>query len=378
MVGSASYMDLETNWSANLNKSESMRAEWGVASRWGWRRARGSSVWRGVMRGKEEDSPEYFRWVAAMGSAVLYAVVAILMNFVNKATLMQYPHSNCVLLAQMVAAVGVLFPLRLAGVVEFPPLSWAKCVQLFPVCFFYNANTAFALMGLSTLNISMYSTLKRMTPLLVLLGKSILTRSVPQSQIAGAVSLIVAGCIVAGAGDLRPSPRGYCFALMSCTLQATYLILVERTGAERGVGSVELLMYNSVISIPVLLFLVVARGEVQPAWEDFHSAWAASGWFPLLFALCGVMGCFLNFSLFLCTMNNSALTTTIVGVLKGVLVTSLGFFFLRDGATFSFLNILGITMNTAGGAWYTWKKYTLSKRAGKGSYLPQNHGPHKA
>ncbi len=64
---------------------------------------------------------------------------------------------------------------------------------------------------------------------------------------------------------------------MSCTLQATYLILVERTGAERGVGSVELLMYNSVISIPVLLFLVVARGEVQPAWEDFHSAWAASG-----------------------------------------------------------------------------------------------------
>ena len=165
---------------------------------------------------------------------------------------------------------------------------------------------------------------------------------------------------------------------MSCTLQATYLILVERTGAERGVGSVELLMYNSVISIPVLLFLVVARGEVQPAWEDFHSAWAASGWFPLLFALCGVMGCFLNFSLFLCTMNNSALTTTIVGVLKGVLVTSLGFFFLRDGATFSFLNILGITMNTAGGAWYTWKKYTLSKRAGKGSYLPQNHGPHKA
>ena len=131
------------------------------------------------MRGKEEDSPEYFRWVAAMGSAVLYAVVAILMNFVNKATLMQYPHSNCVLLAQMVAAVGVLFPLRLSGVVDFPPLSWPKCVQLFPVCFFYNANTAFALMGLSTLNISMYSTLKRMTPLLVLQGKSILTRSVP-------------------------------------------------------------------------------------------------------------------------------------------------------------------------------------------------------
>lgn len=367
-------MDLETSWSANLIKSESMRAEWEGASRWGWGRAWGA--WRGLMRGRAEEDAANFRWFAATGSAILYAVVAILMNFVNKATLMQYPHSNCVLLAQMVAAVAVLFPLRFMGVVDFPPLSWPKCVQFFPVCFFYNANTAFALMGLSSLNISMYSTLKRITPLLVLSGKSILTRKVPQSQIASAVGLIVAGCIVAGAGDLKPSPRGYCFALMSCTLQATYLILVERTGAERGVGSVELLMYNSVISIPVLALLVLARGEAVEAASDFLDAWEASGWFPLLFALCGVMGCFLNFSLFLCTMNNSALTTTIVGVLKGVLVTSLGFFFLRDGATFSPLNILGILMNTTGGAWYTWKKYTLKIRASKQlSHLPLNAPP---
>ena len=39
-------------------------------------------------------------------------------------------------------------------------------------------------------------------------------------------------------------------------------------------------------------------------------------------------GMLLNYALFLCTLTNSALTTTVVGVLKGVASTLLGFFLL--------------------------------------------------
>lgn len=59
--------------------------------------------------------------------------------------------------------------------------------------------------------------------------------------------------------------------------------------------------------------------------------------------------------MFLCTMHNSALTTTIVGVLRGVVTIVLGFFV--DTVKFHVLNILGLTMNTLGGVWYTWLKY---------------------
>ena len=42
-------------------------------------------------------------------------------------------------------------------------------------------------------------------------------------------------------------------ALLSCGLQTGYLLLVERSGAEKGVGTSELLFYNALLSIPFLL-----------------------------------------------------------------------------------------------------------------------------
>ena len=47
--------------------------------------------------------------------------------------------------------------------------------------------------------------------------------------------------------------RRYACALASVTLQATYLLLVERSGAERGIGVSELLFYNALLSLPFIL-----------------------------------------------------------------------------------------------------------------------------
>ena len=52
---------------------------------------------------------------------------------------------------------------------------------------------------------------------------------------------------------LDASPCRYVCALLSCGLQTGYLLLVERSGAEKGVGTSELLFYNALLSIPFLL-----------------------------------------------------------------------------------------------------------------------------
>lgn len=66
-----------------------------------------------------------------------------------------FPLAWSVLLLQMVATVLLVLPLWAIGAVDFPRLSLDKAKQLAPVSVFYAMNTAFALLGLRSLNIPM-------------------------------------------------------------------------------------------------------------------------------------------------------------------------------------------------------------------------------
>lgn len=73
------------------------------------------------------------------------------------------------------------------------------------------------------------------------------------------------------------------------------------------------------------------------------------------------LGSILNYSIFLCTTTNSALTTTIVGQLKMAISTLLGMFAFGD-VRFDVplmvaINVVGLCMNTAGGFWYAYLRY---------------------
>ena len=78
-------------------------------------------------------------------------------------------------------------------------------------------------------------------------------------------------------------------------------------------------------------------------------------------------GMALNYALFLCTLTNSALTTTVVGVLKGVVSTALGFVLL-GGVDPSVTHVVGIATNTVGGVGYSCVTYS-EKQAKRRSKL---------
>ncbi|KAG2699850.1 hypothetical protein I3843_07G206600 [Carya illinoinensis] len=231
--------------------------------------------------------------------------------------------------------------------------------KLLPISLFYNANVAFALASLKGVNIPMYIAIKRLTPLAVLVAGLFSGKGRPTTQVSLSVLLTAAGVIIAALGDFSFDLFGYGMALTSVFFQTMYLVLVEKSGAEDGLSSVEIMFYNSTLSLPFLLFLIIATGEF-PNSISLLFAKSNSLYFLVILILSLVMGIVLNFTMFLCTIVNSALTTTIVGVLKGVGSTTLGFVLL-GGVQVHALNVTGLVINTAGGVWYSYAKYRQKK-----------------
>ena len=224
------------------------------------------------------------------------------------------------------------------------------------------------------MSVPTYNTLKRMTPAIVLISNRVFRlRPNPSRAVVLTIVVVVFGCLVAGYGDLEFDPLGYVMGLTSCGLQAAYMICVEKTGAEKGVSSVELMVYNALLSAPPLTMIVLCTGEFQSGLGRVLAMSGGGGGgdgngdsddsgFLATFVLALLAGMMLNYALFLCTITNSALTTTVVGVLKGVASTLLGFFLLGGVKHLSATHVVGIVINTCGGVAYSFLTYQEKQR----------------
>nr|POE83066.1 putative udp-sugar transporter [Quercus suber] len=282
----------------------------------------------------------------SLSAAISYGIASMAMVFINKAILMQYAQSMTLLTLQQLATAMLIHFGRRMGYTKAKALDMATARKLLPISLFYNANVAFALASLKGVNIPMYIAIKRLTPLAVLIAGFFSGKGRPTIQVSLSVILTAAGVIIAALGDFSFDLFGYGMALTSVFFQTMYLVLVEKSGAEDGLSSIEIMFYNSFLSLPFLLFVIIATGEF-PNSLALLFAKSNSLYFLVILILSLVMGIVLNFTMFLCTIVNSALTTTIVGVLKGVGSTTLGFVLL-GGVEVHALNVTGLVINTAG------------------------------
>lgn len=296
-------------------------------------------------------------------ASLSYGGASLAMVFLNKAVLLQYPCSVTLLFLQQVAAATIIQGGSLFGLLQIQPFSLRTAKSLLPLSLFYNGNVAFALSSLKDVNIPMYIAIKRLTPLGVLVAGCCRGKTRPSLQISLSVVLIAVGVMVAALGDFSFDPLGYGMALASVFFQTAYLLLVERSGAEDGLSSTELMLYNAVLSLPFMVIFIFASNEYKIALPLLVNKMESTT-FAVEAVLSLVMGMILNLTMFWCTIVNSALTTTIVGVMKGVVSMVLGFFVL-GGVDFYILNVTGLMLNTIGGVWYSFAKYRqrMLKRA---------------
>lgn len=300
-------------------------------------------------------------------AAVSYMSCAVMLVLFNKAALSSYsfPSANVITLFQMICSCSFLYLLRRWKLISFSsgdtlPLtdnstrfvSLQTVIHTSPLALTYLLYMLATMESVRGVNVPMYTTLRRTTVVFTMFVEFILVGQKYTRSVIGSVALIVFGAFVAGSRDLSFDAYGYAVVFLSNITTAIYLATISRIGKSSGLNSFGLMWCNGILCGPVLLFWTFIRGDLRMT-MDFPYLFAPG--FLIVLLLSCVLAFFLNYSIFLNTTLNSAVTQTICGNLKDLFTITLGWMFF-GGLPFDLLNVIGQLLGFVGSGFYAYFK----------------------
>jgi solute carrier family 35 protein len=331
--------------------------------------------------------------------------ISILLILFNKATFSYYHFAapNVLTLSQNVCSLVFLLACKQARLVEFHDFSVKNLRKMLPLGLTFIAYMVFGMIAMKVVNMSvgekgnigmrqrfrilqtillmalclcprclhllspMYTTLRRTTVVFVMLLEYVISRKTSNLSIKMSVLLMILGALIAGIRDLNFDLVAYAIVVVYNVCTALYLVLINQisTGEKNKSNSApgasnptqkldkyDFMFYNNLISIPMLGGIIACTGETQAALDSPY--WHDSGFLISLLAS-SVLAFALNYTIFWNTAVNSALTQTVSGQAKDVVVVALGFA-MFDDAHFDPVNILGVAVGFAGSIFYAMTK----------------------
>ncbi|KAJ7958784.1 UDP-sugar transporter like [Quillaja saponaria] len=300
-------------------------------------------------------------------AAISYMSCAVLLVMFNKAALSSYnfPCVNVITLFQMISSCCFLYALRRQKIISFIAgeslitsdnstafVSLKTLRHILPLAGAYLLYMLATMESVRGVNVPMYTTLRRTTVVFTMFVEYLLAGQRYTSSVVGSVGLIVLGAFIAGARDFSFDAYGYAVVFLSNITTAIYLATISRIGKSSGLNSFGLMWCNGIICGPVLLFWTLIRGDLEMT-INFPDLFSPGFLVVMLFSC--VLAFFLNYSIFLNTTLNSAVTQTICGNLKDIFTIGLGWI-VFGGLPFDFLNVIGQLLGFIGSGLYAYYK----------------------
>lgn len=301
---------------------------------------------------------------ARVTSAFFYGLSSFMITVVNKTVLTSFgfPSFQVLGIGQMFATILTLLVARRLRYIDYPALETTTFVKIWPLPLIYIGNMVFGLAGTKQLSLPMFTALRRFSILMTMIAEYYVLGVKARLSIQLSVYAMILGAVVAALNDLAFNLEGYIYILLNDLFTAANGVYMKKKLDSKELGKYGLMYYNSLFMFGPACLLAWWTGDVALALE--FSDWT-NLLFILQFALSCIMGFVLLYSMLLCTLYNSALTTTIIGCLKNICVTYLGMVIGGD-YIFSWLNFVGLNLSVIGSLVYTWvtfrKRDTLSPK----------------
>lgn len=208
------------------------------------------------------------------------------------------------------------------------------------------------LAGVTYLDPAMWKAARRATSLITMWSQYYMLGKPTSLHESIAVYCTVFGATMAAYVDVAFSVAGYALVLLNCTFTASYLVLMQKYTSHhvnKTDDILKLMFYNHMLALPVVLCICLVFGDFSGVVID--SQLVLEPLFLSMLLLQAVLAFGLNYAVFLCTSINSALTTSVTGLLKNLLVMAAAMFFFGD-MPHSATNLAGLVIGFASGAWY--------------------------
>lgn len=281
-------------------------------------------------------------------------------------------------------------PHSMCSMIDYPAFDWDLVKRVGPLSFVFIAYVVVSLVSLGRVNVPMFTALRRLTILFVMVEEYYYFGTVPSRAVTNTVIIMTIGAAIAAWKDLTFDPVSYFFLFLTNVFTSLYTVFINVIKKETKLDIFAMMYYNNITTMPALLVLAWATGDLQAAWNFTH--WG-DWFFQFNFQASVVLAFFLNLSTFYCTTLNEARTQvsmpvvaacnscasqyvvalanrpgpcrssspsplpqTVVGQLKNFVAFLLGLV-LFDDYIYDHINFLGLMVGFAGSVWYTYVTY---------------------